>query len=336
MKAPPAGELAVTPADVRAAAARIAGLARRTPLLRCDALSERAGREIYLKCESMQRTGSFKFRGACNAVCLLPETDAPRGVVTHSSGNHALALAEAARVRGIPCHVVMPGNASALKRRAVERAGASVTTCGNTAAAREAAAEDVRTKTGATMVPPYDHPWVIAGQGTIALEILEELPGAECIVVPVGGGGLIGGIAVAARADRPAMRIVGAEPALADDAAASKRLGSRQPQRDPVTVADGLRAPLGRLTFPIVDRLVDDIAVVSEEEIVSAMRLAFEELRLVIEPSAAVGIAAVVEGRLGGRTQGPVACVVCGGNADLSALPWRQGGTPGRDISPSW
>lgn len=323
MNAPGTGAFAVTAADVRAAAARIAGLARRTPLLRCDALSERAGRPVHLKCESMQRTGSFKFRGACNAVRSLAAEDASRGVVTHSSGNHALALAEAARLRGIPCHVVMPANASSLKRRAVERSGAAVTTCGNTAAEREAAAEAVQARTGATMVPPYDHPWVIAGQGTIALEILEDLPDAAALVVPVGGGGLIGGIAVAAREARPGIRIDGAEPSLADDAAASKRLGARQPQRDPVTVADGLRAPLGALTFPIVDRLVDGISVVDEGEIVAAMRLAFEELRLVIEPSAAVGIAAIVAGRAGGSGSGPVACVVCGGNADLSALPWH-------------
>jgi threonine dehydratase len=175
------------------------------------------------------------------------------------------------------------------------------------------------------MVPPFDHPWVMAGQGTIAPEILEDLPDAATLVVPVGGGGMISGIAIAARAMRPDVRIVGAEPALADDAAESRRTGVRAPQRPPVTIADGLRTALGELTFPVVRELVDDVAIVSEEEIVEAMRIAFTEARLVIEPSAAVGIAAVLAGRVGGPADRPLACVVCGGNADLARLPWTAG-----------
>jgi threonine dehydratase len=320
-----APRFAIDAADVAAAAARIAPFVRRTPTVRCDSLSERAGRAVHLKLESMQRTGSFKIRGATNAVRSIPAADAARGVVTHSSGNHALALAVAAAARGMPAHVVMPENASPAKRAAVERAGARVVTSGNSGAEREAAAADVQRATGATMVPPFDHPWVMAGQGTIAPEILEDLPDAATLVVPVGGGGMISGIAIAARAMRPDVRIVGAEPALADDAAESRRTGVRAPQRPPVTIADGLRTALGELTFPVVRELVDDVAIVSEEEIVEAMRIAFTEARLVIEPSAAVGIAAVLAGRVGGPADRPLACVVCGGNADLARLPWTAG-----------
>ena len=320
-----APRFAIDAADVAAAAARIAPFVRRTPTVRCDSLSERAGRAVHLKLESMQRTGSFKIRGATNAVRSIPEADVPRGVVTHSSGNHALALAVAAAARGMPAHVVMPENASPAKRAAVERAGARVVTSGSSGAEREAAAAEVQRATGATMVPPFDHPWVMAGQGTIAPEILADLPDAATLVVPVGGGGMIAGIAVAARALRPDVRIVGAEPALADDAAESRRTGVRAPQRPPVTIADGLRTALGELTFPVVRELVDDIATVSEDEIVDAMRIAFTEARLVIEPSAAVGIAAVLAGRVGGPADRPLACVVCGGNADLARLPWVAG-----------
>jgi threonine dehydratase/serine racemase len=321
----PQGTHAVTHADVAAAAARIAPHVLRTPVIPAHAVSGLAGREVAFKCESMQRTGSFKIRGATNAVRSIADRDAPRGVVTHSSGNHALALAVAAAARGMPAHVVMPENASPAKRAAVERAGARVVTSGNSGAEREAAAADVQRATGATMVPPFDHPWVMAGQGTIAPEILEDLPDAATLVVPVGGGGMISGIAIAARAMRPDVRIVGAEPALADDAAESRRTGVRAPQRPPVTIADGLRTALGELTFPVVRELVDDVAIVSEEEIVEAMRIAFTEARLVIEPSAAVGIAAVLAGRVGGPADRPLACVVCGGNADLARLPWTAG-----------
>jgi threonine dehydratase len=316
------GPFAVSSAKIAEAADRIRPFVFRTPTVPCPALAARAGRPVHLKLESTQRTGSFKIRGATNAVRRIADADAARGVVTHSSGNHALALATAAADRGIPCRVVMPSNASPLKRAAVEAAGATVVTSGDTAAEREAKANEVQAETGATMVPPYDHPWTIAGQGTIAAEILADLPDAATLVVPVGGGGLIGGIAIAARAMRPDLRIVGAEPALADDAAESKRTGRLAPQRPPVTVADGLRAPLGRLTFPIVSALVDEIVTVTEEEIVAAMRLVFEEARLVIEPSAAVGVAAILARTVGGDATRALACVLCGGNVDLARLPW--------------
>jgi len=315
---------AVSIADIRAAAARIAPFVRTTPVLACPDLERRAGRAVLAKCESMQRTGSFKIRGATNAVRRLDDAQAVRGVVTHSSGNHALALATAAADRGIPAHVVMPVNASPVKRTAVERAGATVVSCGPTAAEREMACAEVASRTGAFVVPPYDHPWTIAGQGTVGLEIAEEVPDAGTVIVPVGGGGLIGGIATALRALRPDVRIVGAEPALADDAAESLRTGRRAPQRPPVTVADGLRAPLGELTFPILQDAVDAVVTVPEAAIVDAMRIAFEECRLVIEPSAAVGIAALLDGACGGDLSRPAVVVICGGNVDLTALPWVE------------
>lgn len=316
----------VTAADVRAAAARIAHDVRLTPAFASHALSMAAGRPAAVKCESMQRTGSFKIRGASNAVRLLDEATAARGVVTHSSGNHALALATAAAARGIPAHVVMPANASRVKRAAVEAAGAAVHESGNTAAERAAACEDVARRTGAFVVPPYDHPWTIAGQGTVGLEIAAQLPDAATVVVPVGGGGLIGGIAVALRDARPGIRIVGAEPSLAGDAAESFRTGRIAPQHPPVSIADGLRAPLGELTFPLLRDLVDDVVTVSEDEIAAAMRFAFEDMRVVIEPSAAVGIAALTAGRCGGDPSRPAAIVLCGGNVDLAALPWHARG----------
>lgn len=313
---------AITLADITAAASRIAPYVLRTPAIDSHVLGDLAGRPVTFKCESMQRTGSFKIRGATNAVQSIHHADAPRGVVTHSSGNHALALATAAAERGMPAHVVMPENASASKRAAVLHAGAQVVTCGNTGLEREAMAAAVQAQTGATMVPPFDHPWVIAGQGTIALEILEQVPNAGTLVIPVGGGGMLAGMAIAARALRPDIRIVGAEPELAGDAAESKRTGKRAPQRPPVTIADGLRTSLGELTFPVIRDLVDDIALVSEAEIIAAMRLVFTRARLVIEPSAAVGVAAILAGRTNGRMDLPTVCVLCGGNVDLMHLPW--------------
>jgi threonine dehydratase len=312
----------VSARDVEAAALRISDDVLRTPSIASEALGRAAGRPAAAKCESMQRTGSFKIRGASNAVRLLDDSTAARGVVTHSSGNHALALATAAAARGIPAHVVMPANASPFKRAAVEAAGATVHSCGDTAAERAAACAEVARRTGAFTVPPYDHPWTIAGQGTVGLEIAEQVPDAATVVVPVGGGGLVGGIAVALRAVRPGIRIVGAEPALADDAAESVRTGRLAPQRPPVSIADGLRAPLGELTFPLVRDLVDDVVTVTEDEIVDAMRFAFERMRVVIEPSAAVGVAAFLAGRCGGDAARPAVVVLCGGNVDLSALPW--------------
>lgn len=316
-----AGPYAVSLADVLAARERIAPWARRTPLMRSASLDSIAGRELHFKAEPFQRTGSFKFRGASNAVRSLDDAAAARGVATHSSGNHAQALALAARLRGIAAHIVMPSNAPAVKRDAVESYGGIVTTCEPTLAAREAGLAEVVARTGAVPIPPFDHPMVIAGQGTIACEILEDLPKVDTIIAPVGGGGMIGGIAVAARALSPHIRVIAAEPAGAADAALSKRTGVRQPMVSPQTIADGLRTSLGELTFPIVRDLVHEVIVVEEREIVAAMRLVWERLKVVIEPSAGVGVAAVLRDDV--RTRGDLgvtAVVLCGGNVDVSAL----------------
>ncbi len=315
---------AATIDSIRDAARRIAPHAHRTPVVTCTALSALAGRDLRFKCENLQKVGAFKFRGACNAVFKLSDAVAKRGVVTHSSGNHAQALALAARMRGIPAHIVMPRNAPAVKREAVEGYGGIVYPCEPTVADREATADRVVAETGGTLIPPYNHPDVIAGQGTIGLEFLEACPDLAVLIVPVGGGGMISGVAIAAKSLKPSIRVVAAEPANADDAARSKSLGSIQPVSKETTIADGLRTSLGELTFPVVRDLVDEVATVSEEEIVKAMRLVFERAKLVIEPSAAVGVAVALAKRSSvlAAVDGPVGIVLCGGNVDLDALPW--------------
>ncbi|HSJ96000.1 MAG TPA: pyridoxal-phosphate dependent enzyme [Myxococcota bacterium] len=309
-------------AAIHAAAARIAGVAHRTPIETCATLDRIAGRALVFKCEQLQKVGAFKFRGACNAVSRLDDTEARRGVVTHSSGNHAQAVALAARLRGIPAHIVMPAEAPAVKRRAVEGYGARVVPCEMALASREATAERVRAETGATLVHPYDSPDVIAGQGTAALERLEQAGPLDAIVAPVGGGGLVAGTAIAATAVQPGIRIFAAEPAGADDAARSKRAGVRIPQTAPDTVADGLITSLGELTWPILRDRVEDVLTVSELEILAALRLAWERAKLLIEPSAAVALAAVLSERfraLDGMAR--VGVILTGGNVDFDRMP---------------
>jgi threonine dehydratase/serine racemase len=309
--------------SIRAAAERIAGFAHRTPIATCATLDRLAGRALFFKCEHLQKAGAFKFRGACNAVRRLPPEIAVRGVVTHSSGNHAGALALAARQRGIPAHVVMPRTASPVKRRAVEEYGGRVVECEPTLAARESTAAAVLAETGGTLIPPYDHPDVIAGQGTAALELLEDVPRLEAIVAPVGGGGLMSGLCLAAHGINPTLRVFAAEPAGADDAARSKAAGRFIPQTGPKTVADGLLTSLGELTWPVVRDQVEKVFTVREEEIVSAMRLAWERAKLLIEPSSAVALAAVLTDEfraLSGLSR--VGLVLSGGNVNLDSLPW--------------
>ncbi len=311
--------------SIRAAHRRIEPFVHRTPVLTSATLDAVSGRSLWFKCELLQKTGSFKFRGATNAVRMLSDDEAARGVVTHSSGNHAQALALAARMRGIPAHVVMPSNSAEVKKAAVRGYGGRVIECEPTLEARESTAARVIAETGAVMVPPYNHANVIAGQGTIALELLDECPQLDAIIVPLGGGGLISGIALAAKALKPSIRIIGAEPELAGDAAASKQAGSIQPAMKPLTVADGLRTSLGPLTFPVVRDLVDEIVLVSEEEILAHMRLAWERMKLTIEPSAAVGVAVACSAWMRARQNAGIedaGVVLCGGNVDLSALPW--------------
>jgi threonine dehydratase len=309
--------------DVRAAARRIAGLAHRTPVVTCATIDRIAGRRVFFKCEHLQKVGAFKFRGACNAVTKLPDDLAARGVVTHSSGNHAQAVALAARMRGIDAHIVMPSNALAVKRRAVEGYGGRVVPCEPTLEARETTARAVIAETGATFIHPYDHPDIIAGQGTAALELLEQVPQLDAIVAPVGGGGLLSGICIAAKGLDPAVRVFAAEPLGADDAARSMAAGKLIPQTGPDTIADGLLTSLGELTWPIIRDHVERVVTVSEEEIVAAMQLAWERAKLLIEPSAAVAVAAVLAEEFR-AIEGidRVGVVLSGGNADLDNLPW--------------
>ncbi len=314
---------AVTLSDVQAAAKRINGVAHWTPIMTCATLSQLAGRRLYFKCEQFQKVGAFKFRGAFNAVMKLSDADANKGVVTHSSGNHAQALALAAKLRGIPAHIVMPSNATPVKRKAVEGYGANVVECEPTLAAREVTVAQVQERTGAILIPPYNHVDVIAGQGTAALEMLEEIPDLDAIVGPIGGGGLMAGVALAAKALKPEIRVFAAEPLGADDAARSKAQGQLVPQTGPNTIADGLLTSLGELTWPVVRDLVEAVVTVKEDEIVSAMRLAWERAKLLIEPSSAVAIAAVLTPsfqQLEGMNK--VGVVLSGGNVNLDRLPW--------------
>ena len=310
-------------AAVRVAADRIRPFVRRTPVHTSGTLDRLAGRQLFFKCENLQRTGSFKYRGATNAVQALPTGDAGRGVVTHSSGNHAQALALAARVRGIAAHVVMPRTAPAVKKAAVLGYGGRVVECEPTPADREATAARLVAETGGTLIPPFDHPLVIAGQGTACLELLDEVPDLDAVVVPVGGGGLLSGFAVAGRGVKPTLRVFGAEPLLSDDAARSKATGVRQPAVPPASVADGLLTGLGELTWPIVRDQVEAVHTVTEAEIVAAMRLVWERMKLVVEPSGAGGGAAARAApcrAVPGRGRGGV--VLCGGNVGLDRLYW--------------
>lgn len=309
--------------DVRAAAARIAGFAHRTPVLTCDTLDRLAGRELYFKCENLQKIGAFKYRGATNAVRKLSDAEAARGVVTHSSGNHAQALALAARVRGVPAYIVMPTTAPAVKRAAVEGYGGRVTLCEPNLAAREEAANRLVAETGATLIPPFDHADVIAGQGTAALELLDEVPHLDALITPVGGGGLLAGCAIAGRGVKPGLRVFGAEPLGADDAARSKAAGEWQPQTAPNTIADGLLTSTGRLTWPVIRDLVEAVFTVTDDEIRAAMRLVWERMKLIVEPSGAVGAAVALGAAFRALPDaGAVGIVFSGGNVSLDKLYW--------------
>ncbi len=306
-------------ADIQAAHARIAPFVHRTPVFTSRSIDELAGGELYFKCENLQRGGAFKIRGAMNAVLSLSPEEAAHGVVTHSSGNHAAALALAAQSKGIVAHIVVPENAPAVKLAAVKAYGGRITTCAPTMAAREEMAARIVADTGATLVHPYNDYRIIAGQGTVALELMEQVEGLDMVLAPVSGGGLLSGTAIAAKGIRPQVQVIGCEPSNADDAYRSLRAGRIVTNDHPVTIADGLRANLGDKTFPIIRELVDEIVLVKEEEIVHAMRLLFERVKLVVEPSGAVGLAAALCGRL--NVQGKrVGIILSGGNVDMSAF----------------
>jgi threonine dehydratase len=313
------GSVEVDVDDVRAAHARIAPFVRRTPVLTDARLDAAVGAELFFKCENLQIGGAFKMRGAANAVLSLSERDAARGVATHSSGNHGAALALAAQRRGIPAWVVVPRNARPAKRAAIAAAGATVVECDATLAAREAALADVVARTGAHFVPPYDDPRIVAGQGTAALELIEDVADLDQIWVPVGGGGLAAGTVLAAAAAVPPIEVVCAEPAGADDAWRSLAAGRRLPQTDPRTMADGLRTSLGELNFAILMAHGIRVALASEAAIADATVRLVEHLHVVVEPSGAVPFAAFVEASaaLRGRRVG---LIISGGNVDRADL----------------
>ncbi|HRW49736.1 MAG TPA: pyridoxal-phosphate dependent enzyme [Caldilinea sp.] len=309
--------------DIRQAAERIRPHAHRTPVMTCRSLDQRVGAQVFMKCENLQKVGAFKFRGACNAVFSLSPDEAARGVATHSSGNHAQALALAARMRGIPAYIVMPRNAPAVKQAAVAGYGGIITLCEPTLAARESTLAEVVAATGAEVVHPYNDVRVIAGQGTAALELLADVPDLDVIMAPVGGGGLLSGTAIAARAVAPQMRVIAAEPAGADDAFRSLAAGHIIPSVQPQTIADGLLTSLGDLTFPIIRDHVEQIVTVSEPAIVAAMKFVWERAKLVVEPSGVVPIAALWEEAIDLRGL-RVGVILSGGNVDLEHLPWQQ------------
>lgn len=314
----------LTLADIRAAHQRIRPFIKRTPVLTSERLDLATGALLFLKCENFQEAGAFKSRGACNAVFALTDEEAATGVVTHSSGNHAAALARAAQLRGITAHIIMPAGATRSKVRNVGHYGGWITFCEPNLTAREAACARVARQTGATIVPPFDDLRVAAGQGTATVELLEDFPDLDLILCPVGGGGLLCGTAVAAKALRPGIQVIGVEPELANDVQQSFRAGHRISIPTPTTIADGLRTNCtGEKNFPLIQQYVDDIVTVSEESIITAMRAVWEALHMVIEPSAAVPYAAVLEKRI--PTEGRrVGLLVTGGNADLDQLPWLK------------
>jgi threonine dehydratase len=307
--------------QIRDAAARIAPYATLTPVLHHPSLDAMVGAQLYFKCENLQRGGAFKFRGACNAVWSLTDEEATQGVVTHSSGNHGNALAMAAATRGIPAHVIVPEGAVRAKLKAIEQAGATLHRCAATTAAREAKAAEVQQATGANLVHPYADRRVMAGQGTVVLELLQQAQQLDAIITPIGGGGLSAGCSIAARGLDPSIAMYGAEPAGADDAAQSLARGTRIDHFTPDTLCDGLRTLIGAPNFEALREHHVQIITVTDAESIQAMRLLWQKLKLVVEVSSATIFAALLKQRqhFAGRRVG---LVLTGGNVDIDALPW--------------
>lgn len=304
---------------IQAAAARLDGIAHRTPVMTSRTLDERVGAQVVLKCENLQRVGAFKFRGAYNAISLLSDEERARGVITYSSGNHAQAVALACSLLGAQAVIVMPRNAPATKRAATEGYGAQVVAYDPATEDRRVLAERLAAEHGYTLVPPYDHLNVIAGQGTAALELCQDAGPLDALLVPCGGGGLLSGSAIAARGVCPACRVIGIEPELADDATRSFRTGVLHTVHNPPTIADGTRTPsLGELTFPLVREYVDDMQTVSEAAILDAVRFLFYRVKLVVEPSGALGVAALLSGAV--QVSGRVGVILSGGNVDGATM----------------
>lgn len=311
------------PEEIRATAERLAPFVHRTPVCTCASIDAMTGARLHFKCESLQKAGAFKIRGATNALLHLDEDAAARGVATHSSGNHGAALALAAQLRGVAATVVMPETATRVKRDAVAGYGATIVDCGATLEAREQALEEVVTRTGATVIHPYDDYHVIAGQATATLELIDDVADLDMIVVPVGGGGLVSGAALVAHHLASGTRVVAAEPAGANDAWRSFRSGERRTNAAPRTIADGLQASLGEKTFAIIRDHVHDVVTVSEAGIVQAMRTIWERMKIIVEPSAAVPLGALLEGRIEVADL-RVGILLSGGNVDLEHLPWIE------------
>ncbi|MBI2517291.1 MAG: pyridoxal-phosphate dependent enzyme [Opitutae bacterium] len=311
-------------AAIRASAVRIAPYVKRTPVLTSDALDDACGGRLFFKCENLQAAGAFKARGAGNAVFSLTDAEAAHGVVTHSSGNHAAAVARAAGLRGVPAFIVMPHNAPQSKVRNVERYGGRITYCEPSLTVREQTCARLAAETGAALVHPFDDYRVMAGAGTATLELLEEVPDLDLVLCPVGGGGLLCGTAVAAKGAKPGVRVVGVEPEQASDVAQSFRAGRRISIAATPTIADGLRTNCtGEKNFPLIREHVDDVVTVSEDAIVAAMRALWENLKVVVEPSGAVPFAGVREGRVDARGK-KIGVILTGGNVDLDSLLWMK------------
>jgi threonine dehydratase len=307
--------------DIVKAHARISPLVHRTPVMTAKSINQITGSNLFFKCENLQKVGAFKFRGACNAVFSLFEEEARKGVATHSSGNHAAALALAARMRGIPAYIVMPRTAPEIKKKAVAGYGGIITFCEPTLQARESTLMQVIAETGATEVHPYDNFFVIAGQGTAAKELIEDAGDFDIIMAPVGGGGLLSGTSLSVKKLNPGCKVIAAEPLGADDACRSFHAGVIYPSENPKTIADGLLTSLSQRTFTIIRENVDDIVTVTEEKIVEAMRLIWERMKIIIEPSSAVPLAAILEDKLNVSGK-KVGIILSGGNLDLGKLPF--------------
>ncbi len=307
--------------DIQKAHTRIEKFIHRTPVLTSTAINAITGADIYFKCENFQKVGAFKFRGACNAVFSLNDQQASQGVCTHSSGNHAAALALAAQIKGIPAYIVMPENAPEIKKKAVEGYGAKITFCKPTLQARETSLKQVAQKTGALEIHPYNNMEVICGQGTAAKELIEDSGQFDFILCPIGGGGLLSGTAITAKAINPDGKVIAAEPEGADDAFRSFHANKLIPSVDPKTIADGLLTSVGEINFRIIQRKTDEIVTVTERGIIRAMRLVWERMKIIIEPSSAVPLAAILENKVDVAGK-KVGIILSGGNVDLGKLPF--------------
>ena len=310
-------------ADVKQAARNIRPYAHRTPVLTCQSLDRITGHNLFFKCENLQKTGAFKFRGAVNAIAQMSEAELAKGVVTHSSGNHAAALARAAQIFGTEAHIVMPSSASSIKRKAVIEYGGRVIQCEPNLDSRLEYANRVQSETGATMIPPFNDVRIIAGQGTAALEFLQQVPNLDLMIAPIGGGGLISGTCVTASSLSRRCKIIGAEPEGADDAFRSKEVRQLLPQTNPQTISDGLLTSMGKLTWPFIRDIVRQVVTVSDEETIAAMKLFLERTKVLIEPSSAVALAAAMSSKLLKVDKNRnIGIIISGGNVDLDNLPW--------------